>query len=721
MLLESAILVVISILAIFLLPGLAVVLVLRAIPSEKEDFGLLDAFFLSIFISILFSSIIFLILGTIGLFQITNIIIINLLFATSLVILRKGKNVVKRFRRPSKIEILAFLTLLVISTALYCHPSYEIGARHDIAVYINTAVSIGKSGSIRIHDYFLSSMPSDSLTVLYRVFQDEEGRMQGLQFPDFAIVDPEKGEILPLQPPLSQLWMATFFGIFGINGAFWATPFFGVLSIISLFFLARCVFGTKTGFLASILLAVSYPQVFFSQYSSPEIFFQFYFISGTSWLVFFLRAQKDQIWGWLSSMSFGLLPFIRIEGSFLIAFIAALLCVCAFRHVLSSRWLHFLAPLGFMSVGYLFYAKFFLLPYYSQIGRNLHAAYGINVGGSTLLYLCIGLMLLLIIITAFLLFWSSSPDEHRELIKNHSFGKKLWYAAGILFIAYILFLFLTSPEIAEFAPLRSLLPVPRGDIDPMIALSHFFTPIGVIVSFMGILLVLVRRNLSGLVLLLISAPFVSLCLYTIPNNPVYPWLMRRHITVVIPVLCIFMGHALVSMPREFSSKVRKNISKMIAIGITVLISANSIFLVVPLTKSQFNGYVDFVDSMANDFDSADVLFDCCRFTDGAVSLPLKYIYGLNSIYMWEQEIEADQLNSTLDWLISSNYTVYFLFPSTSRLNAVSNLVADHYDFVHVKDYSVTIDKIEWEWKTFNNKRVTYLLTLQLYVIEPTRS
>ena len=186
---------------------------------------------------------------------------------------------------------------------------------------------------------------------------------------------------------------------------------------------------------------------------------------------------------------------------------------------------------------------------------------------------------------------------------------------------------------------RQLILLPRGNIDPIVSLAWFITELGIGISFIGLIIMFHKKpHIKRYLFLIFVAPYFLFYLYTLANNPAFPWAMRRLITVVIPSLMIFIGCAIDYFTRHNINKSNPSIiHKYVIIILFLFLLIPSISMDRTLVEPQFNKFIPQVGKIADFFGDNDIILDANRYTDATISLPLKYIYDKNSIYLWNKE------------------------------------------------------------------------------------
>jgi len=123
--------------------------------------------------------------------------------------------------------------------------------------------------------------------------------------------------------PLPKVWIAFGVWLFGPGRATWATPFLGLTGIAALYGIVRRTLGWKSALAASLLLAVSLPQVWFSRLPISEIPTQALLLAGLYLAIMARHEAADPhaarplaIW---SALGLGSLAILRFEGLPLLA------------------------------------------------------------------------------------------------------------------------------------------------------------------------------------------------------------------------------------------------------------------------------------------------------------------------------------------------------------------------------------------------------------------
>ena len=152
-----------------------------------------------------------------------------------------------------------------------------------------------------------------------------EDRFEGTRLPGFYIADKESGRIVPQFFHLHPIWLALFSLVGGgFTASVYMLPFFSLLAIATIYYLARRAFGSDwAGLLAAGFLAVDILQVWTNRFPVAETLAQSFLFGG---LLFYYRWRErdDPRELWLAAGCFGAYVFARGAGLLLLPmFIAA--------------------------------------------------------------------------------------------------------------------------------------------------------------------------------------------------------------------------------------------------------------------------------------------------------------------------------------------------------------------------------------------------------------
>lgn len=611
-------------------------------------------------------------------------------------------------------ETIFLILIIALAIVLFFHPSQEINLEHDIGAYINIGVNIAKTGSINIYDPIIITMPDSLRDDFYHIFDEPYPMYEGKQFPGFSIIDSDLGTVLPSRPPLQQVWFAIFYSFFGLFGGLYSQPFFGLLAVLSVFLVGKSIWNWRVGAIASTLLTVNFAQVFFSQYTSPEILFQFLTFSGIATFILFLRNHNG-FFGIVSAMCFGQLFITRIDAPLILIPLIPIVFFILLTHEESKIYYYFIITLLVSWFHSLAHYKFFGEPYMYTLFGNIKGAYGISLTPTiviTTLFSSSVIVMILLFATVYLK-RCVNIDKLRCKLYEITYHPQLWIFLTIIFIVYI---WLTSPSKEQSPLITTLILIRRGGMDPTVALSWFVGWFGLGLAFFGFLSMLYRKphTKSYIFIGIVSLPLL-INFYTLSNNPAFPWAMRRTIPIVIPTIMIFIGYSMDRIKDLLTGITTNNswTNKLIILMISVLI-ISSVNMNQTLLQPQYDGFVGQVDELANFFPNDSIVLESNSGYINRLSVPLKYIYNKNSIFLEKEPPNTEEFVEMVKLWNNDGKNVYLIVQPKSRLDSFSKNMPNTIQFEHEATFTLNFSSVSWEWYQFSNKRMEREYEVEVY-------
>lgn len=695
---------------IFFIPGFVTFNALKANRLDNLRLSLFDTLFLQVLASIVITGWIAFTLAEIGYFSLWLLCGLLLAYSQIITIIFRARFTRPLFPRPKwNFQTVFLILLFVMALSLFFHPSEEINLRYDIGVYINTGVSIAETDYIAIHDPILSAMPDSAKDTFYSISVDDSPWRQGMQFPGFAIVDKDSGAVVPLQPPLRQVWFAIFYSIFGLLGALYSQSVFGLLSVLAVFQVGKTIWNWRVGAIASSILAVNFVQIFFSQYTSPEILFQLLAFSGIATFILFMRTHNG-FFGIISAMCFGQLLMTRIDAPLVLIPLVLIVLYILLTSKQTKIYLYFVLPflvLWFHSLAHIYYL---CMPYLAQLFVNVRAAYGIDVTPTLAIAFLLGISVLM---APALLFAAIYSEKFTKLnTMSQKLAKSIYMPSFLLLliVMFIIYLWLTSPT-RELSPLlANLILIPRGGMDPTVALSWFVGWLGLGLALLGLCLILAQKpyakSYSFLGIIFLSLLFY---LYTLSNNPAFPWAMRRAITIVLPATMLLIGYSVERIRDLLTgtlpiSSGRGFFAKLTMVLLILALVVPSISLNLTLLKPQFDGFVNQVEEVADFFPANAIILEASSGAINRLSVPLKYIYDKNSISLWKEPANADEFAEMVKLWNKEGREVYLIAYPQNRFDSISSKLSETIEFRNEVTFLLQVSRIVWKWSEFPNER-----------------
>jgi hypothetical protein len=471
-------------------------------------------------------------LATLGLFRwwavLLGLIVIVLLARRTLRGDRAGEISAAPLPPTPRLAVWAVLVLLAVALWTFARPAESFFLVDDSAVYTLGGIVLAREGDLMSR--VASFWPATAEFARPFYVHNLSGTMSRFYGPfyQYFLAAPalEIGFL-----PLPKIWSALATWLLGPARATWSTPLFGVLGLATLYGLIRRAVSWQAALLATLLLGISLPQIWFSRYPISDMYAQATMLGGLylALLARQNRAHTDlarQMAFW-SAACLALWSLIRLEAVVLLPLLII---------VLLAGW-------GWKSWSAQGYARTWLA------AMALFSAAG----------------------------WSISIAVNRYYLFDHSLGilnsrmtQRAMYAAVLLLLgsalAYRLrqhflrslhrrtgqigrWLTLAMACVWVGSALAGLGMVFKGDIADSVPgwLAFYLSPLGVWLGIAGILWLTWRQFSDGhdnpeLTALLLISGFL-LILYSVNPRVAHwqPWGVRRLMPMILPALALGAG------------------------------------------------------------------------------------------------------------------------------------------------------------------------------------
>lgn len=612
---------IIALALIFLLPGYVMFRALAAKELENLDFS--EVVFLQILASILISGWIALILAELGYFSLLNLLVLIVIFSTVFIVRYKVKFRFKSFPKPKiNYRSVTLIAILFIAVALFFHPFEWIAGGGDPGVYVNIGVNIAKTGSIEIYDDpTFSDIPNEIVSDFYRF------TLKLCPFAGF-FYNRLSGVVSPHFYHLFPVWIATFYSIFGLLNSLYITPLFGVLGIMSVYLAGKRFFNDNVGLIASALLCISLPQIWYSRYPTTEVMTQFLIFSALFTFVIFQRTSNPFI-GVLSAMCFGESLLTRIDSVLILPPIILFFGYLRFTDKLKKHHFYFIVPFTLLSIHAFIHAVTVSGWYtFGIIGSTT----GMQVSSLLELiheigdYKVIFCIILIIIISVLMDIYSKKVMCTIREFSIHS--KHVQYCFSIVIALLFIYLFFIRPLcISDVIWHGSTLNLGMSYNElNLVRLSWYTSTLGILLGVVGYILLIYRKPYEKTYFFLtLALLFTTILLYEARVMPPLHWWVRRYVPVVLPSFMIAIGYTLDKIKDIKYGKLATIILLCVLIGYSINIDTTMI------NHIEFEGFIDQTDSLAKHYNKDDVLIFDGGVSGNILPVPLKYIYEKNTI------------------------------------------------------------------------------------------
>jgi hypothetical protein len=593
-----------------------------------------DAILLSLICALAVTSFILLLTAQLGIFRFRYWLLALFLYdALLLTFFSKSRRL--QFHLPvihrHRFERGHFLLVPLFCLALFTfyRPSEFILTNRDPGEYVNIAVKLAQTGSLKFEDLDFQEFHSKEVEELFLSAPFEQAPFQEV-LPGFYLVDPVSGEMLPQYFHLFPLWLAVAFKLWRFQGIFALNTFLGILSILILVPLSHRLFGSKAvGWAAAFLLAINLGQIWMVRSPFSEILAQTLLLAGIWTLSLALNEKLNRLC-LLAGLLFGLTLFVRVDSLLVMAalLVYSLFLVTAARPKITAfpKGLFF-SGLG-LSTGYAcLHACVFAYPYFlNVIGPVRNLIYSWNFRALvTSLMTAVSLCL-----------WKRRYLGNLSDV-NEKVRKRLLITSYLLVTGFFIYGYFIRPNLA---PDDSTIPLPsphRGSVRlynelNLPRLGWYLSPLGIGLVYVGSLISLRRLARGGatalLPFLLILGFFSFFYLYKSRAFPDNYWVIRRYVEVVIPGFLMLAGFAVVSLFEYGSRYYPRKTVLAITLGILVLLAGWQLAASYPLlNQTELKSTYTQMENLATLNRDADILLlEQGPFQD-FVSGPLKFIFG----------------------------------------------------------------------------------------------
>ena len=653
-----------------------------------------QCFFLSLLISVLISGLIGLVLAQAGVFSLSSLLLALAAYSVFCLALIAAKGArlafsLTSFRLGREEAFIIFL--LCLSLLLYAKPAEYIIGWLDAGWYVNTGIHIAKTGSLTGESQVFSSLPASAKPLFYSSFASLKGMFP--YFPDvasrgiylwaFAVADPARGEVTAYHPPLFSIWIAIFYALGGVRFCLYATPFFGALGVLSLYFAGKAMFGREVGLLAAALLATNFTQIYFSRVPYSEVLTQCLLFSGIYTLTTYTLEHKP-LYAAVAALSFGQAVLSRID-SFIVVLPLVMFfgCWIALKRSPPKHLGFFAIPLVLLIIDGIVLALTASRPYVELNSYGLwFKLRTLLIASPALLAISVvslgGLLVLIILLG---LFRSLGAKTCPERSRRNANRLSRIYEARHLITTLLSLAILLLAIYAYFIYPSTARGVGTGKSGTLAQLGQFVSPLGLWLGVLG-LVELIRRDANEkttffLALILIYGPItLSILAINLTLSYVYP--IRRQVPFVIPSLMLLASYAILiwnkggilSLSKDGILSLSKGgkllrIAQLVAIAILL---ASFLALDMPYVDyEEMRNTIAFSEKLANHFGERDVVvFEAVWAQDSRVghfAAPLWSIHDKDALLISTTNADEKALSMAVAQWLDGGKKAYFISQS----------------------------------------------------------
>ena len=505
----------------------------------------------------------------------------------------------------------------------------------------------------------------------------------------FYITDLTNGEVTPQFFYLWPTWIGISYSILGLKNFFNIIPFFNLMAIVAVFVTGKTLFNKETGLVASLLLGISFAQVWFSKYPTTEIFTQFLVFGGIYTFILFDR-HKSKYFGLISALCFGELLLTRIDMILIILPIFLFFYYRILKSGFRKEYSLFFLLFGILGIQAYLTAVLISWPYLL-----------INSGGIKLLDV---LLLLSVLIMTIIYLHTTNYN-----FKNYIFptvGNINFLNRGIasIIIVYLLYNFFIRPT----SDLSS------NEFN-FIKLSWYLGgTVGVLLIILSIWYIFSRKPKREICFfLLIGLIYMIFYLQEARMATDHPAWVRRYLPVVIPFFILMISNFITSLYNSSFLRISKNFNKLavlILISYLLLFSFHNDELIIGYVEYQgLQEELDYINGLFGDKDIIIFNFD----DDGIrFSAPLYFIYSKQSAIVYDETKPHLLEDAVIKWN-SEGSDVYWINPPTEMLMNFTNI-----NYTLIDNHTRAFPETERPNDHIPNQIYPYTIDFEIYRLSP---
>ncbi|MHB1130996.1 MAG: glycosyltransferase family 39 protein [Chloroflexota bacterium] len=458
----------------------------------------------------------------------------------------------------------ALALVLIIAAWLYRLPSESIIGDHDAGARMSSAVHLAETGTHYLRSPILPAANAQQLRVprgvwsycLYPAIEellpDDPCRVQTPQFNGIyeswlALSYDLLGwvrfaDVLPAALPSSILPATPLFLYFN--------PLLGLAAVIALYLVGRRLFGQAVALLGAVMLAVSFPQAYYSTTSMSEVPTQLVLLSAV-WGLARFRSDEDAYSGAFAGVALGVALLVRPDVVVLHVLAAAWAIWSLITGRLVRRHAYFLIPVMVLFLHAALQYGHFASFYFWNNWEAMRGLYGLYM---VVLSLCAVVIAAIIAVRRSLgaqieaLWWRLTGPRPRTLAFAALYGLFVWQSLLWPVLAQ------QSQLSTNSAGARAIFAPERG----LEMLSWYLSPWVLIAAGAGLGL-LVQRGIGWLRAPMIAAG--ALFTFILLVNPyvtfAHVFWVRRFVPEVLPLLMMCAAYCVVEVarlaPRRYSA------------------------------------------------------------------------------------------------------------------------------------------------------------------------
>jgi hypothetical protein len=436
----------------------------------------------------------------------------------------------------------AILALLAaVGLALFLPPGRVVFGWNDDGSYPNIAARMVNQGDIHTRVEVVQEVAAEQRDLVFVPNTDPHYTFQADLYKQYFITDYSSGEVVPQFYYLWPSLMAIFALFLGVSRMFYAVTLASLLSLWGVYLLGRRMLGGRWAWIAAILTVFSPLTLYFSKYTTSEMFTQAIFTAACLTMLAHLEevspreSVKQAV---LSALLFTLCFLVRID---MFIVLPPLLLVFFWKRI-SSTWSR--ADTVFV----LLILTGFCLA--TMVGRLASAPYFTTLFNYS--FDTSGKLLIAVILAAFALIgvFSFVPHILRRPVAFLADRGRWWAVLTWIFlIGIFIFFYFIRPAIGDDgSTLNGIIGIVQGstyDSQNLIRWGWYFSFPGLLLMFAGYGLAVTTEHRKSWPPVLAVGIFATLFYaWNMRCTPLQIMVMRRLVPMILPLAFLMIAYAL---------------------------------------------------------------------------------------------------------------------------------------------------------------------------------
>jgi len=529
---------------------------------------------------------------------------------------------------------LATAALALITLALTLPPSEWIVGGWDPGVYMHTAGSLARTGTLLPSAPDLAALDPDARVQLGRPYEGTWQPFHGMRMMPDGRISPQFYHLYPVLMAIAWL-----FG--GIPAALMVNPLLNIICVLALYLWASQWVRPRWAFAAALLLALNPAQVWQARFGTSELLTQCLLLGGLAMMGQAFTCQARNLsCALLAGSAFGLAMLTRCDTVLFVMPLSLILIVGIRSRSHRVRVLIILGSMAALGVQSWLHQRF-LAPFYHP--GAMFAAKGLIVTAA---------MAVLVLAGAIWLYHRTgkSGDRAPEL------PRWLPVAAITLFAAWAFFNWYVRPRLAidgrVLSVITGLYPhLKEAAWFPLLAgrnarnfwyLQSIFGICGFVVALTGICVLISRSRSLWKTAGLAAGLFVMVILITmIYHEPFMMFVSRRLIPVIIPLLCLGAAAACDTVESRLRHwpRIATGAAVIMLFAVVLIPIRNTAFMA---THHEWPGLVRWYDQLASKIPPGATVYS----DQPGFAAPLRFLYGFRAYEL--RELPPDRRTDPLE-------------------------------------------------------------------------